>query len=134
MPLRQQMRVRMPSFHFYEGEAGAIADYFAQSARDNWPSRYARTLRLVLGLEVKPAKEQPASNGVRDLDWPTVMLQKQSLKGIGVDAVAKGAGLEGRTLRGIEAGSRPDIDAGLDKLRAFGEKQGFHMQGPVGNA
>jgi cytochrome c2 len=132
MPLRQQMRVRMPSFHFYEGEAGAIADYFVQSARDQWASRYARTLRLVLGLELKPAPDKEKS--AKDLSWPTVWLRKQALKGMSIEAVAKGAGLEPRTVRGIEAGSRVDADAGLDKLRAFAEKQGFRMQGPVGSA
>jgi cytochrome c2 len=161
MPLRQQIRVRMPTFHYYEGEAGAIADYFVQSARDNWASRYARTLRLVLGLDLKPSKESGSKEGssesgangsgakgsgvngagakgsasdAKDLAWPMVMLRKQGLKGMSVEAVAKGANLEPRTVRGIEAGSRPDIDSGLEKLRAFGEKHGFEMQGPVGTA
>jgi cytochrome c2 len=126
VPLRQQMRVRMPSFHFYEGEAGAIADYFAQSARDNWPSRYARTLRLVLGLQLKDK-----AKNTKERAWPTIMIDKESLKGMSVEEVAKGAELVPRVVRGIEQGSRPDIDAGIDKLRAFGQKQGFRMQGPV---
>jgi hypothetical protein len=139
MPLRQQIRVRMPTFHYYEGEAGAIADYFAQTSRDRWPSRYARTLRLVLGMELKPpAKDASASethgSTANELAWPNVMLRKQSFKGLSVEDVAKGANLEPRTVRGIEAGSRSDIDSGLEKLRAFGEKQGFRMQGPVGAA
>ncbi|MBM3976183.1 MAG: c-type cytochrome [Planctomycetes bacterium] len=44
--LRHQMRVRMPSFHYADGEAGAIADYFAYEAQRDWPVYYARKLRL----------------------------------------------------------------------------------------
>jgi cytochrome c2 len=152
LTLRHQMRVRMPTFHFYAGEAGAVAEYFAQSAREDWPARYARTLRLVLGLELKgqaqDAAGKDAAHGAdkdaahgADKDaahgagagrsWPQVMIQKQSLGGMSVETVAKGAGLEPRTVRGIEDGSRPDIEAGLEKLRAYGDKQGFHMQGPI---
>jgi hypothetical protein len=132
VPLRRQMRVRMPTFHYSDGEAGAIADAFLHASRDDWPSRYARTMRLALGLELKPAKQQ--SGGVRERVWPTLMIEKQSLKGMSVDEVAKGAGLDPRVVRGIEAGSRTDAEAGLDKLRAFGDKQGFRMHGPVASA
>ncbi len=43
-PIRPQMRVRMPSFNFRPGEAGAIADYFAIRSANEWPSRYAREM------------------------------------------------------------------------------------------
>lgn len=45
MPLRQQIRVRMPSFNFPEGHAGAIADAFALMSKQSWPTRYARDFR-----------------------------------------------------------------------------------------
>ena len=41
VPLRNQMRVKMPTFNFEEGQAAAIADYFAIRAHDEWPSQYA---------------------------------------------------------------------------------------------
>ncbi len=50
VPLRPQLRVKMPTFNYPEGHAGAIADYFAQQAVLDWPSRFARELRLSLGL------------------------------------------------------------------------------------
>jgi cytochrome c2/transcriptional regulator with XRE-family HTH domain len=50
VPLRQQLRVRMPSFHFYDGESEAIADYFAHKSAAEWPARFARSLRLYLGV------------------------------------------------------------------------------------
>jgi cbb3-type cytochrome oxidase cytochrome c subunit len=46
IPLRHQIRARMPSFQYDEGEAGAIADYFAFEAERDWPAHYARKLRL----------------------------------------------------------------------------------------
>jgi mono/diheme cytochrome c family protein len=56
--LRQQMRVRMPSFHWDDGEAGAIVDWFALRSSREWPVRYARSLRHALGLSVdEMAKE-----------------------------------------------------------------------------
>lgn len=51
IPLRQQIRVRMPSFTFREGEAEAVASYFAEDAASSWPARYTRELRLSLGLD-----------------------------------------------------------------------------------
>lgn len=51
VPLRHQIRVRMPSFTYREGEAEAVANYFAQDAVRSWPARYARALRLSLGLD-----------------------------------------------------------------------------------
>ncbi len=49
VPLRPQVRVRMPTFNFEEGDAGAIADYFAHRAALDWPARFASELRLAQG-------------------------------------------------------------------------------------
>ncbi len=58
MPLREQMRVRMPSFNFLrDGESGAIADYFAQTALIEWPARHARKLRILQGLTIDEIAE-----------------------------------------------------------------------------
>ncbi|MCC7013218.1 MAG: c-type cytochrome [Planctomycetes bacterium] len=46
VPLREQLRVRMPSFHYAAGEAEAIADYFAYKSAKEWPANFARALRL----------------------------------------------------------------------------------------
>ncbi len=49
VPLREQVRVRMPSFHYGAGEAEAVANYFAYKSVKEWPSAYARKLRLKTG-------------------------------------------------------------------------------------
>ena len=49
-PLRPQIRVRMPSFHYEDGEAEAVADYFAWKAEGEWPADFTRRLRLERGL------------------------------------------------------------------------------------
>lgn len=59
--LRQQLRVRMPSFHYDDGEAGAIADYFAYEAERDWPTYYARKLRLA---QQKSVDELAAAIGI----------------------------------------------------------------------
>ncbi len=46
VPLRQQLRVRMPSFRFNPGEAESIADYFAFKSSKEWPANFARQMRL----------------------------------------------------------------------------------------
>ena len=51
VPLRQQIRVRMPSFHYDEGEAEAVADYFAWKSAEEWPARFTRRLKIDQGLE-----------------------------------------------------------------------------------
>jgi mono/diheme cytochrome c family protein len=67
VPLRPQIRVRMPSFHWASGEAGSVADYFAYDSARDWPSTYARQLRLALKLSA--ADEAKAAN----LDAATVV-------------------------------------------------------------
>jgi len=51
MQLRPQIRVRMPSFHWADGEAEAIADYFAHRAREDWPARLARAAHVQSGQD-----------------------------------------------------------------------------------
>lgn len=53
VPLRPQVRVRMPSFHFQPGEAESIADYFAHKSAAEWPARFARAYRLARGLSAE---------------------------------------------------------------------------------
>jgi transcriptional regulator with XRE-family HTH domain len=52
MPLRPQLRVRMPSFNFPAGHAGSIADYFASKAALAWPADLARRMRIAEGVDV----------------------------------------------------------------------------------
>jgi mono/diheme cytochrome c family protein len=60
--IRPQIRVRMPSFNYAEGEAEAVADYFAWKSKREWPSDYARRLRLEGGDSLE---EIAAGAGVR---------------------------------------------------------------------
>jgi cytochrome c len=58
VPLRHQVRVRMPSFDFDNGEAEAIADYFAQKSAKEWPANVTRTWRLAKGLTAADAARE----------------------------------------------------------------------------
>jgi len=132
--LREQLRVRMPSFHFERGEAEAVADYFAYKTRQEWPSRWARTMRLVLGRDVRSDAVGPQADGWNDgqhLSWPIAALMTSPGPGLPLDQVAEGAGLSRETLAGIEAGSEADISSGFEKLFAWGTSQGFSMTGPA---
>jgi cytochrome c2 len=125
VPLRRQIRVRMPSFHFTGDEAGAIADYFANESRITWPTRYAKTMRVALGMKLKEGHADAQR------PWPQATLWREQSGALPIDEVAKGANLDPRVVRGIEAGSQPDVDAGFAKLFAFGSSRGFRMNGPV---
>ncbi len=95
-PVREQIRVRMPTFTYDEGgedQAAAIADYFAYAAKRDWPATFARKLRLHLGKSVAE--------------------------------IAEGAGLLPDAVRGIENGVKPDIEAGFEKLMSYAREQGF---------
>ncbi len=126
VPLRRQIRVRMPTFRFAEGEAGAIADAFAIRSRQTWPTNYARRLRLALGMKLKGNH-----SGDPERAWPQVTALREASGTLPVDAVAEGSGLAAKAVLGIERGYRPDVDAGFAKLLAFGGKSGFRMNGPV---
>jgi len=99
MTLRPQLRVKMPTFNFPAGHAGAVAEYFAQQAVIDWPARYASELRLALDEEV--------------------------------ETVAAGAEIARETVRGIEAGVRAEIEAGLADLMGYGKQRGFEFPSAV---
>jgi hypothetical protein len=126
VPLRRQIRVRMPSFHFYEGEAGSIADSFANASLRSWPSRYARTMRLALGMKLKGdhAKDKERA-------WPAITAFREAGGAFPIEEVAKGTKLDAKVVSAIERGSRPDIDASFGKVLAFGMQHGFRMNGAV---
>jgi cytochrome c2 len=126
VPLRRQIRVRMPTFHFAEGEAAAITDSFASSSRGEWASRYARTLRLALGMKLKESRPADAPR-----DWPEITAFREAGGSLPVEEVAKGANIDAKVVRAIERGSKPDIDASFAKVLAFGTSRGFHMNGAV---
>jgi cytochrome c2 len=104
VPLRHQVRVRMPSFQFAEGEAGAVADYFASRAAQTWPARYARQLLLTSGKTSQEAAAEMLAAGMRTS--PAVV-------------------------QGIVEGKPVETATGLDALRRYGQKLGFAMAGPV---
>ncbi len=58
VPLRPQVRVRMPSFHFAAGEAEAIADYFALKSAHEWPANFTRAWRLSRKLSASDAARE----------------------------------------------------------------------------
>ena len=138
VPLRQQMRVRMPTFHYDEGEAGAVADYFANQAKNDWPAAYTKNLRLALGQEPKetfveryadvPEEERPAF--LTQEIWPLSRLYGDGA-GIPVAALAELVGLTPSTLAFIEAGNKVDTAANFHKVKAYGDSIGFQMRGPV---
>jgi len=109
-PLRKQLRVRMPSFHWLEGEPGAVADYFANRAKLDWPARYARKLLL----ETKQTSEQAAA------DMEKRVAEKKLAKKITAPVI-----------QGIVEQKPVETATGLDFLRAYGDALGFVMAGPV---
>jgi cytochrome c2 len=64
VPLRPQIRVRMPSFHFAPGEAGAIADYFAAQAAVDRPARFVQALMQSRDLDASALAAAAAEAGV----------------------------------------------------------------------
>jgi cbb3-type cytochrome oxidase cytochrome c subunit len=103
--LRPQIRVKMPSFDYAEGEAAAVADYFAHRARLEWPKEYAKQLQR--GLGVTP---EEIARGIADM----------RLSGSSANQVA-----------GIAEGLPVETKAGLPNLLAYGDASGFEMYGPV---
>ncbi|MFT5690141.1 MAG: cytochrome c2, partial [Planctomycetota bacterium] len=113
-PLRQQLRVRMPTFTWNEGEAGAVADYFAQTASQDWPARYARKLLLEQGID--PAVENDSAD-----------------KGLVafLNTVASGGhgSISPSQLRGILMGDKVSTAAQFAKLKSYGDAIGFSTYG-----
>lgn len=139
--LREQLRVKMPKFHYEPGEAEAIANYFAAKSRWEWHARYARTLRATLGREVTESLEDGSTEHAWDLDeaarsWPRAGLVT-SPGVLPVEELATrtqedaATALSARTIAAIEAGGKADTEASFHKLKAFGDAVGFDMTGPV---
>ena len=124
--LRQQIRTKMPTFSYAESEAEGIADYFANRADAQWPSKYARSMRLALGLELSKESE--------NRQWPEVSNFRVGGTGLSVAEVASGAGISDAVVRAIEAGAPVETAANFPKLLAFGNERGFSMSGPVNPA
>ena len=102
-PLRQQIRTRMPSFQWGEGEAAAVADYFAGQARRDWPERYARRLLVELDKSAEDVSLEIAERGLRPL------------------AAAQ--------IEAMVQGDQAEITANFPRLRAYGDAVGFEMSG-----
>jgi transcriptional regulator with XRE-family HTH domain len=132
LPLRQQMRVRMPTFHYDDGEAEAIAGYFSAKAAVDHPAQYTRRLRLALGLE--PEIERDGAPGyTQALSWPERALFGGGT-GIGVEELASRTGLSADAVRAIERGSKPATAAGFARIQAYGDEVGFEASGPASSS
>jgi len=107
IPLRRQLRVRMPTFTYGEGEAGAIADYFANRSMLDWPARYTRTLMVRNDLDADGLAAAMQAEGLRTT--PAV-------------------------IRGIADRKPVETATGMGAVHAYGQKIGFAMPGPVNPA
>ncbi len=135
--LREQLRVRMPSFRFEPGEAEAVADYFGEKARTEWYSRYAKSMRLTLGREASTPFEAGATSWppMARYVWPLSLYTTKGGGGaLSIEDVATGAGLDPGLVAGIENGVSADIASSFDKLFDWGTAQGFAMTGPVSSS
>lgn len=128
-PIRQQMRVKMPTFHFGPGEAESIADYFAHHSSERWKAIYARTLRLALGTE--PKEGFAASPGQPERAWPELAVRKGRGVGISLEELSERTHLGVQTLRELEAGYKPTVAANFAALKAYGDSIGFQVHGPI---
>jgi len=99
VPLRQQLRVHMPTFTWDEGEAGAVADYFAGAARRSWPERYTRELLLAGDVSADELSADIAARGLPRIS--------------------------GKDIRAIAGGAQPETKASFHKLEAYGDAVGF---------
>jgi cytochrome c2 len=126
IPLRQQMRVKMPTFNFEPGQAAAIADYFAIRSAKEYPASYARKLRFSLGAE-------RSADGVADgaPEWPALTHDVTSGKGLSLEELSAASGVTVGEIEGIESGYQPSINASFAKLKKYGDAQGFMVSGPA---
>ena len=122
--LRQQIRVKMPTFSYRPGEAEGIADYFANRAAERWPSKYARAMRLALGMDLSK------DFGDRT-PWPDVTNFRAGGTGLSLAEVANGSGLSPQVVQAIENGAPVETAANFSSLKEFGDARGFEMHGPV---
>ena len=103
--LRQQIRVKMPTFYWAPGEAGAVADYFASKAKQEWPQEYARQMQRRLG-----EMAEQIAQGIAALGLP---------------------GSSTAQIQGISDGLPVETQAGLPNLLAYGASRGFAFDLPV---
>lgn len=125
VPIRRQIRVKMPAFHFEPGEAESIVDYFANASAKGWPARYSKALRHTLGLQPS------ASFRTSALPWPEISTQNEGGTGVSNAELAALAGTRTEIVEAIERGYAPDTAASFEKLLAVGAARGFLMNGPV---
>jgi len=109
-PLRQQLRVHMPTFHWAEGEAGAIADYFAGAAQKDWPSLFTRHYLLERGIDPAPEKDDD-EGGLGALSMAI--------------ALAGDGSISPDQIRDILEGDPVSTAANFGKLEAFAVEGGF---------
>jgi mono/diheme cytochrome c family protein len=110
VPLRRQLRVRMPSFHWGEGEAGAVVDTFANRSAREWPARYARRLLL--------DRKESSAEAEKDME--------QQIASARLDKKLTAA-----VIQGIVDGKPVETATGLELLERYGASVGFAMAGPV---
>jgi hypothetical protein len=120
------MRVKMPTFNFEEGQAGAIADYFAIRSAKEWPSKYAKNLRFSMGTERNP---DGVAGGA--LDWPALTNDITDGNGLTLEEMSEASEVSVTELEAIEAGYAASIKARFPNLKAFGDAEGFRMSGPA---
>lgn len=125
LPLRQQLRVKMPSFNLTDEEAGAVADYFAYKSAKNWPMRYTRSAHVAAGLE--PRRELEG----RGKPWPELSNLIDDNDPVSLTDAGAAMGVSAGNLAGIEEGYQPDIAANFSKVVDWAEAWGFSMRGPV---
>ena len=105
LTLRESIRVRMPTFNWAEGEAGAVADYFAHQAAADYPRKFARNLLLRLDKSPEDVVLEMSQLGLPALSVPQ--------------------------LQGILDGKKPETDAGFSKLLAYGDAIEFELEDSV---
>lgn len=130
--LRQQMRVKMPSFHYEEGAAQDIADYFLAKARKDWEPTYARRARLALGRELEDGKGAPMWNAEQKDQWPVTTHVTKTGPGMSADVMTSrmaddGKSLSAAKIHDIEDGYAPEVAASFAKIHEWAEAQGFEM-------
>ena len=103
--LRPQIRVRMPTFNWADGEAAAVADFFANKAKQDWPRRYARSLLVALDKTPDEVASEISAMGL--------------------------SGSSGSQVQGIADGKAIATAAGLPNLMAFGDSVDFDMSAAV---
>ncbi|MFT7485297.1 MAG: cytochrome c1 [Candidatus Paceibacteria bacterium] len=113
--LRPQMRVKMPTFNLSSEEAASVADYFAYKSEKAWPGRYARALHAA----VQMVPGNGLSGGGKP--WPELSNQTAGSNPVSHQALAKDIQVKEATLRNIQDGYQPDIDASFEKLVKYGD-------------